>query len=131
MVVVRLAIEVGRIGAPTVTVACVVEVEVGGHSTPVPQSRPLVQQPPPRLAGQDWKPGEQVIVTGADTLLGIMAVVDVLIAVVVVDVGTDVDVGVAIVDTRILVVAVDVDIEIAVADVRVLVLGGRDTATVW
>lgn len=36
----------------------VVEAEVAGHATG-PQARSVGQQPPPRLEGQDRKPGEQ------------------------------------------------------------------------
>lgn len=63
MAVVVVAIfEVGRTG--TISEGLdeddgeVVEVEVAGHATG-PQARSVGQHPPPRLEGQDLKPGEQ------------------------------------------------------------------------
>lgn len=61
-VVVVAKFEVGRTG--TISEGLdkdddeVVEVEVAGHATG-PQARSVGQHPPPRLEGQDRKPGEQ------------------------------------------------------------------------
>lgn len=64
MAVVVVAIfEVGRTGTTSEEMGEdddeeVVEVEVAGHATG-PQARSVGQHPPPRLEGQDRKPGEQ------------------------------------------------------------------------
>ena len=110
--VVGLAKEVGRMGGAIVSG----EVVGAGQLAPEPQRRPLVQQPPPREAGQDWKPGEQVRGRGARVLLGfgVAVVGDVLGIAVVVVVDVDVNWGV----------------ERDVVDARVLVLDGREAATV-
>lgn len=55
--------EVGRTGTTSEELGGdddegVVEVEVAGHATG-PQARSVGQHPPPRLEGQDRKPGEQ------------------------------------------------------------------------
>lgn len=60
-VVVVAIFEVGRTGTISEDFGEddeVVEVEVAGHATG-PQARSVGQHPPPRLEGQDRKPGEQ------------------------------------------------------------------------
>ena len=67
---------VGNIGAPAATVE--VEVDVSMQATPVPQSRPLEQHPPPREAAQDWKPGLQVNVLSLAIVVVVVTVSEVV-----------------------------------------------------
>lgn len=66
-VVVVAMFEVGRTGTLSEELGEdddeVVEVEVAGHATG-PQARSVGQHPPPRLDGQDRKPGEQARAEG-------------------------------------------------------------------
>ena len=57
---VEVEIEVGRMGATAEREAVEVVVEEAGQNME-PQARSLGQQPPPSVAGQDWKPREQVV----------------------------------------------------------------------
>ena len=56
---VEVVSEVGRTGATAEREALEVLVVEAGQNMD-PQARSVGQQPPPSVAGQDWKPGEQV-----------------------------------------------------------------------
>ena len=83
VVVAELPIEVGRTGAPG-WVPEDIDEERGGHRAE-PQARPVGQQPPPRDAGQERNPEEQVKEVGrvvdevgagaADVVVGVVDVV--------------------------------------------------------
>lgn len=91
----ELVPEVGRTGAAAVAVGVV---ESGGQLGE-PQARSVGQQPPPRLWGQDWKPGVQLrglwtmmgAVVGVSMIEGGLEVVGVAEGEVVLDDGLEVD----------------------------------------
>lgn len=90
VVVCEVAVETSE--ALTGTIAEAVELVISGH-TAEPHAWPVGQQPPPRLAGQEWKPVLQTV-RGPWTEVKVGVVMGTATGFVVVTVSVSVEIGV-------------------------------------